>query len=527
MVHIALLMMVKNEHARLHVSLESVKGHVDSIIIYDTGSTDDTIDIARNFCEKNNIPFRLKEGEFVNFAVSRNVSLEFADSFSDVDYLLLLDTNDELRGGQDMRRFAEEYKDNQSTGFLVCQEWFSGNLDKYYNVRLIKAHSYWRYLGCVHEYCSQMCRKCVSKKPQFNVPSETLFLYCEDCKTDDMIDIENKKCLKCNERPAKFNNQGHKLASFCEECKSEGMVQIFEQHEYQIVKLPAESSFVLFQDRTKDDDKSGKRFHRDKQLLLAEYKKDPTNPRTVFYLAQTFSCLNENEDAFYYYKIRTTLGSFEEEIFHSFLRAGELSQKLSHPWHESFSYYMRAFEHSERVEPLIFITRYYIAIQKWTLAFTFIKLACNLGFPHQCILFVDRLAYDFTRWSLLGLASFYCSQLQDGKIGCLNAINYCTKNELMAHELDQLYKNLKFYTDKEEEIKLQEKAQANFIRERENNIIQQNMVDEIFTKKQFLDAKMAEIHLKEPRLNDKQLHSRSNLLWKKYQLDKKLNQKSK
>ena len=400
MVHIALLMMVKNEHARLHVSLESVKGFVDSIIIFDTGSTDDTIDIARNFCEKNNIPFRLKQGEFVNFAVSRNVSLEFADSFSDVDYLLLLDTNDELRGGKDMRRFAEEYRDCPSTGFLVCQEWFSGALDKYFNVRLIKAHNYWRYVGCVHEYCCQMCRKCVNKKPRYNVPTETLLLYCEDCKTDDMIDIPDKKCFKCHEKPAKFNSQGNKIAIFCDECKSDGMVEIHEVHEHNIVKLPGE--FTIFQDRTKDDDKSGKRFHRDKELLLAEYKKNPTDPRTVFYLAQTYSCLNENEDAFYYYKIRSTLASFEEEVFHSFLRAGELSQKLSHPWHESFSYYMRAFEHSERVEPLIFITRYYIAIKKWVLAFTFIKLACNLGFPDHCILFVDRLAYDFTRFSLLG-----------------------------------------------------------------------------------------------------------------------------
>ena len=71
--HIALLMMLKNEEKRLHVSLESVVGVVDSLIIYDTGSTDRTISILKEFSEKNSIPLRLKEGEFVNFSESRNV----------------------------------------------------------------------------------------------------------------------------------------------------------------------------------------------------------------------------------------------------------------------------------------------------------------------------------------------------------------------------------------------------------------------------------------------------------------------
>ena len=94
--HIALLMMLKNEEKRLHVSLDSVIGHIDSIVVFDTGSTDKTIEILETFCKKNKITLRLKHGEFVNFSESRNVSLEFADTFPEIDYLLLLDCNDEL-----------------------------------------------------------------------------------------------------------------------------------------------------------------------------------------------------------------------------------------------------------------------------------------------------------------------------------------------------------------------------------------------------------------------------------------------
>ncbi len=42
---------------------------------------------------------------------------------------LLLDTNDELRNGAQLRKCAEEYVDNPSSGFLLCQEWFSGSYD--------------------------------------------------------------------------------------------------------------------------------------------------------------------------------------------------------------------------------------------------------------------------------------------------------------------------------------------------------------------------------------------------------------
>ena len=55
MVHIAVLLMVKNEKLRLSVTLNSIKDLADSIVMFDTGSEDETIEIARTFCEENNL----------------------------------------------------------------------------------------------------------------------------------------------------------------------------------------------------------------------------------------------------------------------------------------------------------------------------------------------------------------------------------------------------------------------------------------------------------------------------------------
>jgi glycosyltransferase involved in cell wall biosynthesis len=429
-VHIALLMMVKNEHKRLHVTLESIVGHVDSIVLYDTGSEDNTIQIAKTFCEKHNIIFRLKEGKFKNFAESRNVSLDFADTFPDIDYLLLLDTNDELRGGSTLREYCKNYKDKPNTGFLVCQEWWSGQYDKYYNIRLVKAHQGWRYRGRVHEWM---------KNTRFE------------------NDEEAQKAGDC------------------------------------VIRITPD--VILYQDRTQDDDKSGKRFSRDKILLLEDHKENPTEPRTVFYLAQTCGCLADTEDAFYYYKLRTTLEGFWEERFHAFYRCGELSESFNHPWEESMKWYIKAFEHTARAEPLIKIAEYY-KDKNWLLSFTFADLACKLSYPDHCILFVDKHAYDYKRWHILGIAGWYAGFHKEGKIGCMKAIESGINSELEKN-------NLKHYEEYEKHIENQKKS---------------NQDQKTISRKEFINVTIQQLAKEHPGITQKQLLSKAKRMWKNREL---------
>ena len=412
--HIALLLMCKNETKRIHVTLNSVVGHVDSLVAYDTGSTDNTLDILKEFSEKHKIPLRLKEGVFENFAVSRNVSLNFADTFDDIDYLLMMDVNDELRGGNELRAFAKEYMNKSETGFLVCQEWYSGSYSKYFNMRFIKARTGWRYMGRVHEWLKNILKN-------------------EEDQRLDVIRVGDK--------------------------------------------------VVLFQDRTLDDDKTGKRFYRDKELLLEDHHEDPTEPRTVFYLAQTCSCLNQHEEAYYYFKLRTTMIGFYEERFQASQRCGELTQLMGHDWSESMGWYMKAYELIPRAEPMIKIAEYYKDRKQWKLAFIFGNLACCLTYPSSCVLFVDKLAYDYYRWHLMGIIGWYSENFIEGKSACLNALKFSPNSESNI-------KNLKFYED----------------RERENET--RNI-----SKEEFIDKKISELSAQNPRQPRSQLYSRAKLMW--------------
>jgi glycosyltransferase involved in cell wall biosynthesis len=430
---IGLVMMLKNEEKRLHVSLESVVGHVDALIIYDTGSTDNTINIVEEFCEKNKINLYLKKGVFEDFSTSRNVSLDLADSV-DVHYLLLLDCNDELKDGNKLRLRAKEFLDKENNGFLVCQEWWSGHYDKYYNVRFVKNRCGWRYRGSVHEWV--------------------------------------KDTFSENDQPR-----------------------------FHVVRL---NDIVLYQDRTKDDDKSAKRFTRDRELLLKDHKKNPTEPRTLFYLAQTCQCLGLQDEAMYYSKLRLKEIGFVEERFHSYMRCGNIACVLGHEWEDCLKWYLKAYEEFPRAEPLIKIAEYYKdkasylankgghTFNLWKNAFLYINEACQLHYPDECILFVDKLAYDYKRWNLMGIIGYYAGKYQEGKVGCLKAIETGIEKELNE-------KNLKFYIDKEKELS-------------NNN---EGIVDvSKLTKTQFVNGCMVSLQKQFPKFTQSQLQKKAISMWK-------------
>lgn len=84
---ISLCMIVKNEEACLGRCLKSVHGHVDEIIIVDTGSTDQSVQIAESYGA------RIYHHPWENdFSKHRNQSLSYATG----DWILVLDADEEL-----------------------------------------------------------------------------------------------------------------------------------------------------------------------------------------------------------------------------------------------------------------------------------------------------------------------------------------------------------------------------------------------------------------------------------------------
>jgi glycosyltransferase involved in cell wall biosynthesis len=85
---VALVMIARNEAARIVAALASARNHVDELVVMDTGSTDATVTLAR--------AAGARVGRFTwcdDFAAARNAALEFADA----DWNVVVDA-DEIVG---------------------------------------------------------------------------------------------------------------------------------------------------------------------------------------------------------------------------------------------------------------------------------------------------------------------------------------------------------------------------------------------------------------------------------------------
>ena len=166
-------MMVKNEEERIHVSLQSLLVAVDTLIIYDTGSHDNTISIIQNFCAEHHIRLYIKLGTFIDFATSRNAGLDYMKSLElDIDFVFLLDSNDELRINslQLLNTCFTNIPKHIETCFITL-DWWAGQMTvAHRNIRCLRPSTSHRYHGVVHEYIT-------GGEEATTIPRDVVYIY--------------------------------------------------------------------------------------------------------------------------------------------------------------------------------------------------------------------------------------------------------------------------------------------------------------------------------------------------------------
>lgn len=149
MAKIALTMITKDEEATIRQCLESVAGHVDEIVVVDTGSTDATLDIVREFTDK------IHHFDWVHdFSAARQYALQQVSD--DADWIVWADADDVVENAQNFRTlidsiaadidgvvFPYEYQRDPDTG--ECLTFLSRE-------RLLRGpKGNWKWQGVVHE----------------------------------------------------------------------------------------------------------------------------------------------------------------------------------------------------------------------------------------------------------------------------------------------------------------------------------------------------------------------------------------
>ena len=138
---IVLNMIVKNESKIIERCLKSVYHLIDSWCIVDTGSTDGTQEIIKNFLKDK--PGKLIEKPWVNFGHNRNEALKFASNMG--DWILLTDADMVLVDNG----FNKNELDLSIDGYDVVQD---NHGVRYDNFRILNAKRNWKCVGVTHEY---------------------------------------------------------------------------------------------------------------------------------------------------------------------------------------------------------------------------------------------------------------------------------------------------------------------------------------------------------------------------------------
>ena len=294
---ICLNMIVKNESKVIERCLTSCLPLIDYWIISDTGSTDGTQEIIKNFFKKHEIPGRLYEDKWINFGENRSIALKhvrdsstyYANSSDesdvggdiggdegkekfDIDYIIIIDADEVFKYDDDL----VELEDLECDKYHILTRYGV----QYDRVQLVANRFEWKYIGVLHEYISAPGAKTLKRiKGVYDHPSP-------------------------------------------------------------------------------DGARSGNptKYQRDAALLELALYDEPDNERYYFYLAQSYRDYGNFDKAIEKYAHRASMGGFPEEVFYSLYQVGISKMRRGDDFLQFFGDLIKAYENRPtRYEPLFWI----------------------------------------------------------------------------------------------------------------------------------------------------------------------------
>ena len=138
---VCLNMIVKDEAHIIESTLQNLVKYLtfDYWVICDTGSSDNTPTIIRDFFSFHNIPGELVHHEWKDFAYNRTLALETA--YAKTDYVFVFDADDTIHGNFALPTMSHDWYQLQF-----------GPGSKYTRPLLFNNRKKWKYRGVVHEF---------------------------------------------------------------------------------------------------------------------------------------------------------------------------------------------------------------------------------------------------------------------------------------------------------------------------------------------------------------------------------------
>ena len=148
------------------------------------------------------------------------------------------------------------------------------------------------------------------------------------------------------------------------------------------------------------------KYLRDAKLLEEDLAKNPGNPRSQFYLGQSYRDAGHHAKAYVEYKKRARMEGWAEEKFVAQLEAARAAQRLEEAEEIVVREYLEAYElRPTRVEPLHDLARYFRMKGQYGKAYAFARTGVELERPDDQ-LFINQHIYDWRMLDELSVAAY-------------------------------------------------------------------------------------------------------------------------
>lgn len=224
-------------------------------------------------------------------------------------------------------------------------------------------------------------------------------------------------------------------------------------HEYAMCEKPQPTMAKLIGDyrvvaRTEGARNVGitpiEKYKKDAEVLEKALETEPANSRYQFYLAQSYFDSQQWDKAETAYLKRAEMGGWDEEVYYSLYRTAICMAMQNKQWEDIQQAFLNAYNvRPIRAEPLFHIAQIYrTKFNKPALAYLFAKMAAEIPFPANDILFVPDIIYKFGILDEIAATAYYAGQPMIGHMACKKLL---TEGRVPKHELERIRANMEQY----------------------------------------------------------------------------------
>lgn len=215
-------------------------------------------------------------------------------------------------------------------------------------------------------------------------------------------------------------------------------------HEYWSVDPVADihHSIVYIHD-VDDGGAKADKFERDVRLLKQSIEGEPNNPRTWFYLGQSYHCLGKYQESIECYKKRIEIGGWAEETWYSMYMIMKSYLSLKQVSEAEFWCDTSYRFNPQRSENIYLLTKYFRETSKHYKAYQYYLMGCKIEQPPPA-LFIETDVYKFLFHYERTILDYYVNSESSGNLS--RVVNYLNING--CHHYDNVISNMKFYVSK-------------------------------------------------------------------------------